>query len=329
MDTNGKIKEKIYLVIRIIFWIIIILAVYSFINKDNTEKNNPELEDRFYYNQLDTGYKKNGKIIYDKLYENKENLKNGNYEIKVPITVYSENNISEACKYVYTSFLYAKAAFFAENPDMFFIDEDKLNLDIDTYDIIINCGDNENYYIDGINSKSDVINMEAKLKESVSPIMKELENLDDDYSKIKKVHDYLCETITYDKNANNRGNIYGALVEKKCVCEGYALAFQYFMNQLNIESVLIYGEAFGFVPIGEGFGTNHAWNYVKLNNNWYAVDTTWDDNIQETTYAYFLKGSKTMEKNHSNDWAVVSPWNISPNYVSEDFTYPVLNSNDY
>jgi len=232
-------------------------------------------------------------------------------------------------KYLYTSFSYAKAAFFAENPDMFFIDQSKLNVDVSGYDIIINCGDNENYYIDGINSKSDVINMEAKLKESISPIMKELENLEDDYSKIKKVHDYLCDTITYDQNANNIRNIYGALVEKKCVCQGYALAFQYFMNQLNIEAVLIYGEAFEFVPIGEGFGVNHVWNYVKLDNNWYAVDVTWDDKIQKTEYAYFLKGSKTMKENHSNDWQVVSPWNVSPYFVKENFTYPVLNSNDY
>lgn len=36
-----------------------------------------------------------------------------------------------------------------------------------------------------------------------------------------------------------------------------------------------------------------------------------------------------MEGNHSNDWPVVGPWNISPYYVSEDFSYPVLNSNDY
>ena len=62
-----------------------------------------------------------------------------------------------------------------------------------------------------------------------------------------------------------------------------------------------------------GTGTNtenkseaHAWNYVQLNGNWYAVDCTWDDPISQTGFIseksktkYFLKGSDTMDIDHT------------------------------
>ena len=54
------------------------------------------------------------------------------------------------------------------------------------------------------------------------------------YEKIKIIHDYLIDSIEYEKNLelDNVYDIYGALVAKKCVCEGYAKAFQYLLNEV-------------------------------------------------------------------------------------------------
>ena len=64
-------------------------------------------------------------------------------------------------------------------------------------------------------------------------------------------------------------SVYGALVMKKTVCAGYAMAFQYIMQRLGIECMYIRGEC-----SGEGY---HAWNIIKLEGDYYHVDATWGD----------------------------------------------------
>lgn len=82
------------------------------------------------------------------------------------------------------------------------------------------------------------------------------------------VHDYLVKHVQYDKTTDNCGSIYGALVEGRAKCEGYARAFQYIMNRLGMETVLITGRA---------GGEPHMWNMVKLYTHYYFVDVTHDD----------------------------------------------------
>ena len=68
---------------------------------------------------------------------------------------------------------------------------------------------------------------------------------------------------------------------------------------------------------------NHAWNYVRLNGNWYAMDVTWDDPIivgngyisKSVNYKYYLKGSNEFFTNHTEDGKIVGDAN---------FKYPTL-----
>lgn len=54
----------------------------------------------------------------------------------------------------------------------------------------------------------------------------------------------------------------------------------------------------------------HAWNLVKLDGEWYHLDTTWNDPIYtgifkwlgEQTYDYFLISDKKMKKDHEWDY---------------------------
>lgn len=58
------------------------------------------------------------------------------------------------------------------------------------------------------------------------------------------------------------------------VCEGYSRAFMLLCHKLNIPCVLVDGKAYASStkPAGE-----HMWNYVCINNCWYAADITWND----------------------------------------------------
>ena len=81
------------------------------------------------------------------------------------------------------------------------------------------------------------------------------------------LHDRLAEVCEYDYNdGDNKFNIYGALVEGKAACYGYAQAYDYLLEQVGMESYLCESKAL-----------DHAWNIIKVSGKYYHVDVTWDD----------------------------------------------------
>ena len=149
----------------------------------------------------------------------------------------------------------------------------------------------------------------------------------DVYKDIKMVHDYLVDNIEYDSTISKQNiyNVYGALVNKECVCEGYARAFKYLMDELGISCVMVIGTGTN----SNGQTENHAWNYVEVNNNWYAIDSTWDDPVivgggaltDESKYKYFLVGTDTINKDHISNGQFTDG--------GKEFTYPNISNEDY
>ena len=140
------------------------------------------------------------------------------------------------------------------------------------------------------------------------------------YRKEKRIHDYLVRTIAYgyrkgDKGADsNAYTSYGALVERKAVCNGYAQAMKLLCDLSDIECEMIAGVA---------DGENHAWNLVKLGESWYHVDTTWDDPTPDDpdrlVYHYFNVDDTFIAADHS--------WDKDgyPKADSMDYNYYVIN----
>lgn len=311
--------------------IIIDEDMFSGVNGTNTSVSTGEkTQSRYLYNQLNT----TGKTIYNQLYRNKENLKTGTYVVEFGNafqTLLSSENGDVQLKKDYQS---AIEALVYENPDMFYLDVTKMYINIEkttkitgtTYNVFIDYGNEICYLADGFLSKEDVEKYEARIEQVKNQILVQLEGKSD-YQKIKMVHDYLIDTIEYesDLNQSNIYDIYGALIERRCVCEGYAKTFQYIMNEVGIENVIVIGVATNSKNETE----NHAWNYVKLNEQWYAVDVTWDDPIitgggpltNKAKYEYFLRGSNTMDQNHISSGKFTEHGKV--------FEYPVLSVEDY
>lgn len=89
-----------------------------------------------------------------------------------------------------------------------------------------------------------------------------------DLEKALLLHDRLCLTTEYDfvTASEIKHTAYGAFVKGKAVCQGYAMAYMYLLQQIGIKNYYCSSDAL-----------NHAWNIIYINNLPYHVDVTWDD----------------------------------------------------
>ena len=294
------------------------------------QSTNEKYAEKYLYKQLNS----EEKIIYEKLYENKEELKTGTYKVEFGNAFYdtlSQENGNQKLQEEYQS---AIEAFTYDNPEIFYIDVTKMYINIETiqkffstkYNVYISNAKDPTYLSDSFYSKEQIEQCEQQIQNIKNKILKEIDGKNY-VEKIRYMHDYLIDTIEYEQTLkkDNIYNIYGALVSKTCVCEGYAKALQYLLNEAGFENVIVTGTGTN----SDGRTENHAWNYVKIDDEWYAIDTTWDDPIivgggiltDTIRYRYFLKGSNTMNKNHF----------VSTKFTSEgqDFEFPELSITDY
>ena len=124
--------------------------------------------------------------------------------------------------------------------------------------------------------------------EAVEDFLSDIDRNTSEEEIVRQIHDKLVRLVTYDYSvadgASSSGSdlahsAYGALVMNSsgnsnyAVCDGYALAFEYLLQQVGIECAFVGGSAGN----SEADMGGHAWNIVKINGEWYEIDSTWDD----------------------------------------------------
>ncbi len=123
------------------------------------------------------------------------------------------------------------------------------------------------------------------------------------------IHEYIVLNCEYDKERladktipKESYSAYGVLVNRIAVCQGYALAYKYLMNEFGIECYIVTSDAM-----------NHAWNIVAIDGSLYQLDATWDDPTWDkyglVRHSYLLQSDEEFQKsatNHSKhyDWYV-------------------------
>ena len=127
----------------------------------------------------------------------------------------------------------------------------------------------------------------AEFEQRAAVIVNGAQSLGSEYDKEKYVHDMLLAQVEYSLSAEMNQSAYSALVNGRTVCAGYARAFQYLMQQLNVPCYYCTGYA----------GENHAWNIILLSDGYYNVDTTWDD-TGAGAYDYFNKTDADYADTH-------------------------------
>ena len=310
----------------------------DFINSNNTNSNSDNYsnnqsynvtDNSYFYNQLDV----NGKTIYSKMYDSLDELKTGTATIDFGTTFNDLLQSADGERLITDAFQLSINALLLDHPEIFYLDVTKLymytestkNISGTTYRVSIGPDDGKSYLSEGFYSESDVIIAESQIEEELNNIIDGLSG--NTYNKVKQVHDYLIDNVTYDSDSNldMSHSIYGALINNLAVCDGYAKAYKYILDNIGISCV----EVCGVAQNSNGEIENHAWNDVLIDGTWYAVDVTWDDPIivggrgiltEELRYANFLKGSSTFYLSHQEDGYVVS---------NGEFKYPTLSESDY
>ena len=112
--------------------------------------------------------------------------------------------------------------------------------------------------------------------------------------KIKRIHDYICQRVTY-RNDNTLWVHSAASLfldaDPTFVCEGYAKSMKIFCYYMGINCACVSGTARG---TSSGTPGAHMWNYVQMDDgNWYLVDATWDDVGTPPSSRYLLVGRAT------------------------------------
>jgi len=106
-----------------------------------------------------------------------------------------------------------------------------------------------------------------------------------DFDMIKKAHDFVAVTTSYDADSflSNRipnQSYQNVLRTRLAVCEGYAALFKKLCDELGVTCIVVHGYARG---VGSSAAvtdrpsqTNHAWNMITVNGQSYLIDCTWD-----------------------------------------------------
>jgi len=193
------------------------------------------------------------------------------------------------------------------------------------------------YEFNYIVEQSRIDNMQNQINSAVNEFLNSLEDGLSEYERTLAVYEYLIQTTDYDTSVMNKianglnglkddeiirsQTIASVFIDRKTVCSGYSKATQYLLNKVGIFCVYISGSA-------RGQGDNHAWNLVKIDGDYYFLDTTWGNPVsmnpaqeKRMTYNYFLLTSREISKSHTpNDMLVL------PDCTATKYNYFVYNN---
>ncbi len=99
------------------------------------------------------------------------------------------------------------------------------------------------------------------------------------YLLVKAIHDYVADRVHYDFATLDAGGYppYDAETVNRTrsgVCAGYAKLFAAIAESAGFECAYISGQTRQRADSVDG--SSHAWNAIRIEDNWYLVDPTWD-----------------------------------------------------
>ncbi len=158
-------------------------------------------------------------------------------------------------------------------------------------------------------TRTEAAVIKEKLEKIVAEFLAGIDPDASDYEKMLAVYDYVAVSAEYDtvsarKISNNKidestdlsGTIEGYFINRLAVCAGFSRATQLLLHRLGIECAYVTGTA---------AGGSHSWNLVKLDGEYYYIDTTWASPHSSggtgVNYNYFCMTTDDLLLDHTPD----------------------------
>lgn len=250
-------------------------------NEYDADKYLSEYEDRWQYQQLSHDEQQYYGCLYTAIQETKntdsyveiDGQTQPGVRVELPDAQLDNDDITR---------LYE--AFFTDNPQFFYLDrtysmEGSKSLSGETY--------YNTLILQYTMSTKKRIQKERELNAVVDEIMSRCPQ-SDEYETERYLHDQVVSRCTYDTFAAehnsdddpNAYTAYGALMDGKAVCEGYAKSLQLLLQKAAIPVTLATGTS-------KESGESHMWNIVTIHGENYHLDPTWNDNSDQLQYTFF------------------------------------------
>lgn len=237
------------------------------------------IADRYHYEQLNPEERKlystfyKGLVAYEK-------------EITVPFSKPSSDVVNRVFH-----------AISHDNPNLFYFNQTCLNYSFDWNRICFI----PQYFC----AEEQIREYNSRIQICVNDILQQLDLAScSEYEKVKRVHDYFAQNITYDYEALHTSkvnrlvaahSIIGVFAKQRAVCEGIAKAVKLILNAANVACIVVSGNAFHNEQGG------HSWNVVKIDGKAYHLDVTWDLTSSKNgfiCYDYFNLTEVEIKRDH-------------------------------
>ena len=106
---------------------------------------------------------------------------------------------------------------------------------------------------------------DSRMTEALKTLERDVDGLDE-YEKARTLFERTVQWVAYEETAENGQTLYGALLQRRAVCAGWARLYQYLLARQGVETAYIEGTVED--------GARHAWIAAKIDGEWAYFDPT-------------------------------------------------------